>query len=171
MTSDRFFKKAVEAVLSHEGGYRNRASDPGGETKFGITARSYPKLHIKSLTREQAVSIYKADWWDKYGYERFGNYFLGLKVFDLAVNIGPGRAHRFLQEALNEVTEAGYGEARHMLKVDGVLGPLTFEAANYLPATAVLVAFLFRVQDHYEKCAVTQPDELKGWKKRLRSIA
>ena len=33
------FEKAVERVLENEGGYVNHPSDPGGETKFGISKR------------------------------------------------------------------------------------------------------------------------------------
>lgn len=167
MSQTAFFQKAVQVLLSHEGGYRNRPSDPGGETKFGITARSYPKINIKALTREGAISIYKADWWDRYGYGSFGNYPLALKVFDLAVNIGPGRAHRFLQEAVNELLQAGGGEARFYLQVDGELGPLTFESVNVVDPTCLLLRFLSKVHAHYKKCAVKQPDELKGWENRL----
>lgn len=167
MSRTAFFQKAVEVLLRHEGGYRNRPSDPGGETKYGITARSYPKRNIKALTREEAVSIYKADWWDRYGYGGFGNHTIALKVFGLAVNIGPSRAHRFLQEAVNELIQAGAGEAGLLLRVDGNLGPLTFEAVNALDDCCLLLRFLSRVHAHYKRCAVKQPDELKGWENRL----
>jgi len=39
---DERFLKAVEMVLAHEGGYVNDPNDPGGETKYGISKRSYP---------------------------------------------------------------------------------------------------------------------------------
>jgi lysozyme family protein len=162
-----FFEEAVEVVLAHEGGYRNRPSDPGGETNFGITRRSYPHLDIRKLTRTAAALIYKKDWWEKYGYAQIGNRALRLKVFDHAVNIGPGRAHRFLQEAANELIQKGGGEAGLLLRVDGVLGPRTFEAVNALEDTFLLLRFLSRVHKHYKRCAVKQPDELKGWENRL----
>lgn len=171
MSAGAKFEKAVEALLSHEGGYRNRPSDPGGETKFGISARSYPHLAIKALTRAEAIAIYKADWWERYGYGRIGNCAIAFKVFDLAVNIGPGRAHKFLQQAANEVIEAGGGEAGLMLKVDGALGPRSLAAVNALDSGPLLICFLKRVHAHYKKCAVKQPDELKGWENRLWSLA
>ena len=65
---DERFLVAVEVVLTHEGGYTNNPADPGGETNYGISKRSYPQLDIKALTREQAVEIYRQDWWEKYRY-------------------------------------------------------------------------------------------------------
>jgi lysozyme family protein len=64
------FLTAVERVLADEGGYVCNPSDPGGETNFGITKRSYPDLDIKGLTREDAIAIYWRDWWTKYGFDR-----------------------------------------------------------------------------------------------------
>src|SRR5690606_28008981 len=56
--TDERFRRAVEVVLKHEGGYVNNPSDPGGETKYGISKRSYPELDIANLTQEDAIAIY-----------------------------------------------------------------------------------------------------------------
>ncbi len=61
MNADRKFAVALEKVLAHENGYVNDPDDPGGETKFGISKRSYANLNIKDLTREQAAEIYYRD--------------------------------------------------------------------------------------------------------------
>ena len=47
-----------------EGGYANDPNDPGGETNYGISKRSYPDLDIKNLSLSNAISIYKRDYWD-----------------------------------------------------------------------------------------------------------
>ena len=44
------FDLAIPIVLENEGGYINDPNDPGGETKYGISKRSYPALDIKNLT-------------------------------------------------------------------------------------------------------------------------
>ena len=44
------FSEAIEIVLKHEGGYVNDPDEPGGETKYGISKRSFPKYYIKNLT-------------------------------------------------------------------------------------------------------------------------
>ena len=55
------FDSLIQRVLLAEGGYVNDARDPGMETKYGISKRSYPHVYIKSLTREQANAIYRGD--------------------------------------------------------------------------------------------------------------
>lgn len=54
---------AIALVLKHEGGYIDDPADPGGETKYGISKRSYPDLDIKNLTPEEATAIYQRDFW------------------------------------------------------------------------------------------------------------
>lgn len=41
------FDLAIERVLGREAGYVNDPRDPEGETKWGISKRSYPRLDIK----------------------------------------------------------------------------------------------------------------------------
>ena len=48
------FDHAVKEILRHEGGYVDDPVDRGGETKYGISKRSYPDLDIANLTLEQA---------------------------------------------------------------------------------------------------------------------
>lgn len=57
------FDNAVTFVLAREGGYSNDPDDPGGETKFGISKRSYPNEDIPALTHERATEIYYTDYW------------------------------------------------------------------------------------------------------------
>jgi len=80
---------AIDLVLKHEGGYVNDPADPGGETNFGISKRSYPLLDIKNLTRAQAGSIYQKDFWTAtmaaQSDQRMAN-----AMLDSRVNQGPG---------------------------------------------------------------------------------
>ena len=48
------FDQVIDRVLAHEGGYVNDPDDPGGETKYGISKKAYPKIDIKNLTKEEA---------------------------------------------------------------------------------------------------------------------
>lgn len=57
------FEQAIAFTLSWEGGYVNDPNDPGGETKYGISKKSYGHLDIKNLTVEQAKAIYYEDYW------------------------------------------------------------------------------------------------------------
>lgn len=85
------FPKAIEFVLNHEGGYSNDLADPGGETNFGITKKSYPDLDIKNLTKEEAIKIYRQDYWDASGCDVLP-WPMDMIIFDTAVNCGPTRA-------------------------------------------------------------------------------
>lgn len=98
MTNINNFKKSLEFTLKWEGGYVNDPSDPGGETKWGISKRAFPELDIRNLTEQQAADIYANHYWDAAGCD-------GLPlplctcVFDTAVNHGVERAVRWLRNA------------------------------------------------------------------------
>lgn len=110
------FDTAFERLLGHEGGYVNNPADPGGETKFGISKRTYPAEDIKTLTVERAKQIYAKDFWGPAGCDAVPD---GIKfdLFDMAVNAGVKRAISALQASVGETQ-------------DGVLGPLTLQAVQ-----------------------------------------
>lgn len=95
------FKKAVKFVLDHEGGYVNNPSDPGGETKYGISKRAYPREDIKNLTESQAVEIYRLDYWNPSGAELLRDD-MAVLHFDTAVNVGVEKAKEILSKSGNE---------------------------------------------------------------------
>ena len=90
------FDKLITFVLEEEGGYVNHPSDPGGETKFGISKRSYPDVDIKNLTKPEAIEIYRNDYWQP-EWEQFGLP-LAMCMLDTSVNMGQGRAQKFLDK-------------------------------------------------------------------------
>ncbi len=57
------WEKAVDWVLSKEGGYIDDPKDPGGETNFGISKRKFPELDIKNLTKDTTKDIYRRTYW------------------------------------------------------------------------------------------------------------
>ena len=89
--------KSIMFVLQWEGGYVNDESDPGGETKYGISKRSYPSLDIGSLTAEQATDIYKKDYWNFCNCDAYG-WPLDICIFDTAVNMGNSRAMNLIDQ-------------------------------------------------------------------------
>jgi lysozyme family protein len=149
------FNSAVKHILRHEGGYVNNPDDPGGETKFGISKRSYPNLDIKNLTEEHAAAIYKVDYWDRVYAEKLPNEFR-LPMFDMAVNQGVATAINTLQRA------AG-------VKVDGIMGSKTIGAvwANEVEIWIKLMALRAgRYADN-----ARYPIFGKGWMQRLMDVA
>lgn len=87
---------SVGFVLQMEGGYVNDPNDPGGETNYGISKRSYPNLDIKNLTVDQAKEIYYKDFWLPARCDKLSAP-LALVVLDAAVNMGLGAAASLLQ--------------------------------------------------------------------------
>lgn len=104
MTFDEVFDRTV----GYEGGYINDPLDPGGETKWGISKREYPRLIISELTRDDAKTIYKRDFWNNLDLD---DHFDAVKyqVFDYAVNSGMGTAIRSLQKAINVAADGNWG--------------------------------------------------------------
>lgn len=102
------FLDCFARVIGHEGGYVNDPRDPGGETKFGISKRAYPKLNIRALTLERAQAIYWSDYWLACRCDSLPKDCDGL-VFDAAVNHGPSVALRLLQAALGVAQDGNFG--------------------------------------------------------------
>lgn len=121
------FDIAFSKLIGHEGGYVNDPKDPGGETKFGISKRSYPSLDIADLNLDDAKAIYKRDFWDRAQCDRL-HPDLAFQVFDGAVNSGIGNSIRWLQEA------AG-------VAVDGAVGPLTLRKVGDMEPSIIIARY------------------------------
>ena len=132
------FERALAFALKWEvgnvpnGGYLSpekaaALGDPGGETKYGISKRSYPHLDIAALTPAGARDIYLADYWLSSGKQRSCcdrmAWPLNVVHFDCAVNVGNwkttkageplyhGRANMILQRALGVDDDGAIGPA------------------------------------------------------------
>lgn len=158
------FQRALDIVFLHEGGYVNDPSDSGGETKYGISQRSYPHLDIRALTREQAAEIYRRDFWGPAGCPLLPDD-VAIKVFDTAVNMGVRQASKLLQLALN-------AHLGLRLAVDGVVGPLTIAAAGRAQPAALLREVRAQQALFYAELAIRRPKDRKyllGWMRRAAS--
>jgi lysozyme family protein len=149
------FDQAFEIVIGHEGGYSHNAADPGGETKYGISKRSYPSVNIGALTLDQAKAIYLTDYWNKAGCD-LCDPGLALIVFDAAVNNGVGQAVRWLQGALG-------------VAADGVIGPATRQAIRQADAQKTLVE-LHASRINMMANLATWKTFGRGWSRRLAQL-
>ncbi len=162
------FDKATEFILAHEGGYINSPADPGGETKYGISARAYPGVDIKALTFNAARDIYRRDYWTPLVGDEMP-YQLALTLLDSAVNCGLSRTSGWLQCALNKITPDKPG-----LVEDGVLGPATGAACRmalergHLKAL-IMVILALRLR-YYTDLRRTHPTFLGGWIIRVSDL-
>jgi len=154
------FKDVIKAVLHHEGGYVNDPKDPGGETNYGVSKRAYPNLDIKNLTLEDAVDIYKRDYWDKAKVKELKPDLRHI-YFDMVVNMGRSRAVKVLQETANSKGST--------LNVDGGLGPITIKALKNVELERVRC---YRVK-YYMDLISRKPSLEKfifGWFKRSLEV-
>lgn len=157
------FESAVEIVLAHEGGYVNNPNDPGGETKYGISKRSYPNEDIKNLTLARAKQIYFDDFWSPYPYSKIVNDAIATKLFDTAVNTGSKRAFRFMQQSLNQMGQT--------LVADGVMGAKTIAAINAVDNSVLLNVYRGVQAEYYKGLVAADPKKsvfLRGWLRRAQ---
>lgn len=113
--STKTYESALTRLLSHEGGYTNHSSDPGGPTNFGITiydARRYAAefgwivdrkveaSDVRAMPISFAKRVYRAKYWDS---QRCDELEPGVDyaMFDYGVNSGVGRSGRVLRRILN----------------------------------------------------------------------
>jgi lysozyme family protein len=121
-------QKTIKGIIAVEGGYVNDPSDSGGETNFGITVAvaraNWYEGPMRDMQESVAFDIYARQYWDAMHGDQLVELSepVATEVIDTAVNMGTGRAGRFLQRALNVLSK---GKA---LKVDGRVGPSTVGA-------------------------------------------
>ncbi len=159
------YESAFANLIKEEGGYVNNPNDKGGETKYGISKRSYPHLDIKNLTLDQAKAIYKKDFWDVIRGDELPSDELACEALEQAVNMGIKTAVSFLQVVC-------VAEGSIDMVVDGKMGKQTLQALDGMQPSFILVAIKALAIAHYLKLARETPPMkvfLKGWIKRVTS--
>lgn len=170
-------KKIIDEVIKAEGGYVNDPDDKGGETNYGITKEVARKNgymdEMKYMPRSFAEHVYEK----RYIIEpKFDLLFdisdiVAIEVIDTGVNCGQVTASKFLQESLNLLNNNT--KLYPDLKVDGLLGPATFNALrSYLKVRGYegekVLQFILncRQVSYYSSICLSKPDQEKffyGW--------
>jgi len=146
------FEDAFERLLGHEGGYVDNPKDPGGETNWGISKRSYPTVDIKNLTRWAAMAIYRRDFWDPVHGEKLPDG-VAFQLFDFAVNSGIGTAIRYLQKAVGVAD-------------DGYWGPVSQAALEKYSESDLIMLLLAERLDFMTRLK-NWSDASRGWARRI----
>jgi lysozyme family protein len=141
------FIEAFNRLMDSEGGYVNDSADPGGETRWGISKRSYPAEDIKNLTRERAAAIYQRDFWEVLGDDVHPA--VKFQVFDFAVNSGIQTAIRKLQAAIGVAD-------------DGHWGPVSAARLKEMDVSDVLMRYVAERLDFWRRLS-TWPRFGAGW--------
>lgn len=145
------FDTAFARLLDNEGGYVNDPKDPGGETKWGISKRSYPGVDIANLTQQGAKDIYLRDFWLPLGAATPPA--IKFQVFDFAVNSGISTALRKLQLAVGVAD-------------DGHWGPVSAAALAAQSTSDTIMRFAAQRLIYYTKLS-TWPQYGVGWANRV----
>ena len=171
------FDRAISFTLKWEGGYVNHPADKGGATNRGITQATLNAAYkaglvkhkvIEALSRDEAVAIYKRNFWDRYGWGSFSAP-VDMILFDITVNHGIGNTAKIAQRAC---VSLGLTVA-----IDGKWGPQTrralllLEGRNSLALSKMLI---IKRLNFYESIVKSRPSQrvfLRGWLRRSSDLA
>jgi lysozyme family protein len=157
------YGEALARVLTHEGGYTNNPSDPGGPTNYGITIHDYRQYvkpdagaaDVRAMTIEEAKAIYRSRYWNAMRCDELP---AGVDycVFDYAVNSGTGRAPKVLQRVLGA-------------PVTGRMDDATVKLAAAHQAKT-LIAAICDERLNFLQNLKTWPVFGKGWARRVAEV-
>lgn len=150
------FDFAFSHTLTQEGGHSNDPDDPGGETRWGISKKSYPQLDIENLSAVQAREIYHQDFWIPLRLDDVGSQRKANAIFDVAVNLGKYAAVRMVQKLCK-------------VPVDGLVGIQTIQAINDYLEWGFIIKLAKARADYYVALCQKNPTLLKflsGWLRR-----
>jgi lysozyme family protein len=135
----RSIEDIADEIVAREGGYVNDPADPGGPTNHGVTLGTLRRLGIdmdgdgavgiadvRALGRDDARAIFIDHYYRRPGLDALPED-LQPSVFDMYVNAGDN-AVRILQRLLRDMGQT--------LRVDGIVGPQTSQAATWARAAA-----------------------------------
>jgi lysozyme family protein len=88
------FGNAVNRTLQFEGGF-NPSDSNGTPSNYGINAAAHRDVDVPNLSKDQAVQIYKKQYWDPLGLDNVDPK-LAHVVFDTSVLAGPGKAQELM---------------------------------------------------------------------------
>lgn len=141
-------------------GYTNTPGDMGGLTKFGVAANEDAGIDVPNLTLDGAMQVFYNDYWVKCHCAAITIPGVPCWHFDASVNNGPGRAAKFLQQAVGATQ-------------DGLIGPATLALVNQQdPATLINALSAIRTQ-RYNTIVQNDPTQqkfLNGWLRRVSEV-
>ena len=185
------FDEAYDITLGHEGGYTHDPVDVGGETYKGVARRYYPNwpgwaiidtakndTNFPNSLRDNADldcminQFYRDNYWNLFWGDDIPNQEIANEMFDTGVNMGVGRAVKYLQKGLNVLNrnQKNYAD----IVEDGGFGTNTMAALNqYLNIDDA--SFLLKVLNilqgmHYIDYMTKSPTQerfARGWLKRV----
>jgi lysozyme family protein len=157
------FDTCLSHVLASEGGFVNNPKDPGGMTNLGCTKAVWEmfvghpvsEADMRNLTKDDVKPLYKRKYWDAVSGDKLPAG-LDYAVFDAAINSGPGRAAKWLQQIVG-------------VPADGAIGPGTLAAVNAKPVQT-LIAQYNDTRLQFMESLPTWGTFGKGWGNRVAQV-
>jgi lysozyme family protein len=158
------FERALAKVLQYEGGWSNNPHDPGQQTMKGVTQRTYDAFRaktgqdrqgVRSITKSELETIYRREFWDRVKGDELPAG-VDLVTFDTAVNSGPSRAAKLLQQVVGTT-------------IDGIIGPKTLAAVRAHGPELVIYGLCTERLNFLTRLR-TWNVFAKGWQSRVRGV-
>lgn len=174
------FDPAWKITKLNEGDLSDDPADAGGITKGGISLRFLKTLgdtdsdgyldgdinqdglvdraDVLGLTDPYIRQLAYRNFWVKMQCDELTDQNVAAKMFDYALNMGPGTSALILQRACRA--------AQHPVLEDGLIGPKTLAAANASRPDALLVAMRCEGAAIYRMIVARRPDQqafIRGW--------
>lgn len=153
---------SLAALLKSEGGNDDDPADHGGRTSRGITQREYDAWRkerkqtvrdVWTAANDEIATIYHDEYWNPYcDLLPVGADYL---LFNMAVNAGPSRGAKILQQALG-------------INPDGRIGPMTREAIRSADQRKLIEDYSAKSRAFY--LGLHQPKFTKGWLNRVEFV-
>jgi lysozyme family protein len=168
------FQPAVSQTLQSEGGFFHNPVT-GEIVNHGVTlsfasqcglCATTDEAFIQNLTQEQAIDIYKKQFWDAHNLGLINDQNVANKAFDLTVNMGPGDANH---EGALTLLQRAVGDCGGKCDIDGQIGPRSIACINAADPVRLLTAYRARAKARYEQIAQDpkHAGDLVGWLARL----
>lgn len=152
----------LKVTLSHEGGWSDHPSDPGGATMKGVTIGRYrqyypkaTKADLRNISDADLQKIYRNDYWMPVKGDSLP-YGVDLATFDFGVNSGPSRAARYLQWVVGT-------------KQDGIVGPETLKATILADGKKVIQSLCGKRLSFVQGLSTFKVFG-KGWSRRIADV-
>jgi len=162
--------KALVYIFKSEAGFQSDPNDMGnklpdgraGCTNLGVTQAAWESYvghpvtwnDMKALTAVKVTPFYKRKYWDAIRGDDLPTG-IDYMMFDFAINAGPGRAIKLLQEAVGE-------------KADGILGPISMSTIKAMPVKQLIERFTDTKEKYYK--SLDNPKYEKGWLARNETV-
>ena len=157
------FERALAAVLKSEGGFVNNPKDPGGMTNLGVTIKTWESFvgrnvtekEMRNLTPEMVGKMYQQKYWNAVKADDLPEG-VDYLAFDFAVNAGPGRAAKLLQQAVG-------------VTADGAIGPATLKAVAAMQPADLIEKYSAAKESFYRSLPTFETFG-KGWLRRVAEV-